>query len=57
MDKIELTLCRSCASIYYNMSDRYIKRKDYEQTIKECCDICRVHMGFDYVISNKLNQP
>ncbi len=46
---IELTLCCRCASIYYNMSDRYIRRKDIAQTVKEPCDIC-CRAGYEYII-------
>ena len=46
---IELTLCYHCYSIYRDMPDRYIKRKDYAQSIKEPCDICH-RFGYEYII-------
>lgn len=49
---IELTLCYRCASVYYDMPDRLIKRADYKQCIKGDCDICKRGKGFDFVISN-----
>lgn len=52
MNTFELTLCPKCANIYYEMTDRVIKRKDYNQVIKEECNICRVK-GYDYIIEMK----
>lgn len=48
---IELTLCGRCASVYYDMPDRCIKRKDMKQTVKECCDICQTGRGYEYVVN------
>ena len=44
-----LTLCSRCASVYYGMKDRKIKRKDIRQAIKEPCDIC-CRAGYEYII-------
>ena len=52
-DSICLTLCTRCASIYYDMADRKIRRKDYKQTIKDSCCLCQTGKGFDFVINVK----
>ncbi len=46
---IELTLCYHCYTVYRDMPDRIIKRKDKSQTIKEPCDIC-CRAGYEYII-------
>lgn len=51
-NSIELTLCYQCYSIYRDMPDRYIRRKDKTQTIKEPCDICH-RFGYDYEILDR----
>jgi len=53
MKTLELTLCYNCASVYRSMPDRTVKRKNYNQTVKEPCDICRMHRGYEYVIRDK----
>lgn len=50
-EKLELALCNYCASIYYDMDDRIIRRKDKAQTIKEPCDICQKSRGYEFIIS------
>ena len=54
-NSIELTLCYHCYSIYRDMPDRIIKRKDYNQTIKEPCDICH-RFGWEYIIDREVGR-
>ena len=49
MNTLELTLCYQCANTFYSFNDHDVKRKDYKQTIKGECDICKGR-GFDYII-------
>lgn len=49
---LEVTLCRRCASVFYNMDNRKITRKDYSfNAIKSYCDICR-SFGFEYIVQS-----
>jgi len=50
---LEMTLCNRCASVYYADPCVNIRRKDYSQTIKESCDICRTRKGFDFLIQER----
>ncbi len=49
-NKMELCLCPSCASSFYNMKDRIIRRVDPMQTEKEACTMCSYRTGYDYYI-------
>ncbi|MDR1892661.1 MAG: hypothetical protein LBQ48_06605 [Oscillospiraceae bacterium] len=46
-----MTLCASCAKIYYSMPDQRIRRADRTQHIKERCEICQTHLGYDYAVT------
>ncbi|MHB8963611.1 MAG: type II toxin-antitoxin system PemK/MazF family toxin [Saccharofermentanales bacterium] len=47
---LELCLCSRCASHYYDIYKKHIKRSDYNQEAKDWCDFCSVHLGYDYLI-------
>lgn len=49
-NKMEICLCPSCASSFYNMKDRVIRRVDPTQTEKERCTMCNYRTGYDYYI-------
>lgn len=48
--KMELCLCPICASSFYNMKDRVIRRVNPMQTEKEPCIMCNYRTGYDYYI-------
>jgi len=48
--EMELCLCAVCASIYYNMPDRRIKRVDMTQTVKDVCTICGHRRDYDFYV-------
>jgi mRNA interferase MazF len=52
---LELCLCPICAGNFYNSNEHYIKRADYNQTIKDTCTYCNTRQGYDYKILNKEN--
>lgn len=51
LNRLELTLCASCAGVFYMDETRIIERKP-NQTIKQPCDIC-TRCGYEYVIEVK----
>lgn len=53
-DKALRTLCNVCAGRYYNSGDYIIRRASIDQIVKEPCQICQIHMGFDFIIKEKL---
>ena len=48
--EMELCLCSSCASTYYNMPDRRIKRVDMLQMDKDICTLCGYRRGYDFYV-------
>lgn len=52
-DEMELCLCPTCASQFYNSPEHVIRRSDPYQSIKDDCTYCQVRQGFDYRIWRK----
>ena len=51
-----ITLCRSCASAFYNSGSHVIRRADYYQSSKSICDYCNSRYGFDYWLTDKIKR-
>ena len=47
---MELSLCSSCASHYYNNNHYWIERVNLHQYVYEECSICKSRYGYDYKI-------
>ena len=54
-NSIELCLCPSCASAFYNIPSYKIIRKNYHQNNKDTCTYCNCRLGYDYIIFEKSN--
>lgn len=52
-DEMQLCLCPTCASQFYNSPDHIIRRVNPLQTDKEDCTYCNVRKGVDYKIIKK----
>ena len=52
--KLELTLCEKCLRDFQEV--RQVRRKDKWQKIKDPCMICQQGFGYDYVISDLLDE-
>ena len=55
MQEMELCLCTSCASTFYDMPEYRIVRKDPYQVEKEPCTYCSCRLGYDFIITRKSN--
>lgn len=49
-DEYEICLCSRCASQYYNMPDKAIRRVDDFQEIMDTCDFCQHRKGYNYKV-------
>jgi hypothetical protein len=48
-----ITLCATCAHSFYDSNDYKIRRENEFETVKESCHICRVRMGFDFIVRRR----
>lgn len=54
-NEMELCLCPTCASQFYNSPNHFIRRVDPFQKYKDICTYCNYRYGFDYLITIKDN--
>ena len=47
---MRLCLCRSCVGAFFESNKYRIFRSKPLEVIKEPCDLCRVRLGYDFVI-------
>ena len=47
---MRLCLCRSCVGAFFKSNKYRIFRAKPLEVIKEPCDLCRVRLGYDFVI-------
>ena len=47
---MRLCLCRSCVGAFFESNKYRIFRAKPLEVIKEPCDLCRVRLGYDFVI-------
>lgn len=52
---MEICLCPSCASTFYDIPSYKIIRKDPYQVDKELCTYCNSRLGYDFLISKRAN--
>ena len=52
---MEICLCPSCASAFYNIPSYRIVRKDPYQTNKDFCTYCSSRLGYDFLVFRKSN--
>lgn len=52
---VDLCLCPSCLSHYYNDENYIVRRIDKYQEIKDTCMLCQIKTGFDYHITRRVN--
>lgn len=50
--KMEMCLCPFCVRHFRDVPNQTVRRKDYQQEIKEVCTFCNIRMGYDYVITD-----
>lgn len=55
VEEMELCLCPTCASAFYDIPSYKIKRKDPYQVNKELCTYCNSRLGFDFLICKRTN--
>lgn len=48
-----LTLCTKCRNDFLRNPENILQRRDRMQSAKECCDICQMRSGFEYIIRKK----
>ena len=48
-----LTLCPKCRNDFLRNPENILQRQDRMQSTKECCDICQMRSGFEYVIHKR----
>lgn len=53
--EMEICLCPSCASAFYNIPSYKIIRKDPYQVERDLCTYCSRRLGYDYLISKRAN--
>lgn len=53
--EMEICLCPSCASSFYDIPSYKIRRKDPYQVDKELCTYCSIRLGYDFLISKRAN--
>lgn len=52
---MELCLCPSCASTFYDIPSYRIVRKNPYQIEKDVCTYCGFRLGYDFLISKRAN--
>ena len=52
---IEMCLCPTCASTFYNIPSYRIYRKNPYQCQKDVCTYCSSRLGYDFLISEMSN--
>ena len=53
--EMEICLCPSCASAFYDIPSYKIIRKDPYQVERDLCTYCSRRLGYDYLISKRAN--